>query len=108
MTWDPQAVQAQVTEAIAYLRDVHGPVAVLDWWDESGRQRSWTIPWTRIPTAQHPAILDILTDALEYLTAARDNMDTGDVALAVMQLDHRVQRVVKAHPRTAKRPHRSR
>lgn len=93
--YDPAAVKAQVTEAMAYLQDVHGDVRVLDWWDEEGRKRTWAIPWKLIPEAQHPAIKDTLADALEYLAEARENMDTADVAIAIMQLDKRVQRISK-------------
>ena len=95
MTYDPAAVKAQVAEAIAYLQDVHGDVRVLDWWAEEGHKRSWTVPWTLIPEAQHPAIKDTLADALEYLSEAMDNMDTLDVAIAIMQLDKRIQRISK-------------
>ena len=93
--WNPEAVKTKVTEAIAYLHDVHGSVEVLDWWADEGHKRTWAIPWSLIPTAQHPAIKDTLADALEYLTEAMDNMSTPDVAIAIMRLDQRVRRVSK-------------
>lgn len=96
MPWNPEAVKAQVAEAIAYLQDVHGSVEVLDWWADHGHKRSWTIPWDLIPKAQHPAILDTLADGVEYLTEALDNMDTADVAIAILQLDRRVRRAGRA------------
>lgn len=93
--WDADAVKATMIEAIDYLKDVHGPVEVLDWWDEHGHKRRWTVPWDLIPKAQHAAILDTLLDRLDYLTAALENMDTGDVAVAIMQLDRILLRVAK-------------
>lgn len=95
MSWNPAAVHAQITEAIAYLQDVHGDPRVLDWWEDTGRHRTWIMPWTRIPAALRDAVADQLADTLEYLQAALDNFDTKDVAIAVMRLDRQVQQWAK-------------
>lgn len=91
--WNPVEVKKEITQAVAYLQDVHGPVEVLDWWDEHGHKRTWAIAWDFVPKAQHLAIIDTLADAREYLAEALDNMDTTDVAIAIMRLDGMVQRM---------------
>lgn len=91
MTWDPHTVQQRLRAAVAYLVDVHGDPWILDWWLDTGRHQSWTIPWDRFPRAKHAVIEDELADTLDYLDTALDNMDTVDVSVAIRRLDRQVR-----------------
>lgn len=83
----------QLVVAIKYLRAVHGDPWVHDWWTDTGSHQSWTIAWHVVPLTDRFALADALADRQEYLQEALQNMDTPDVAIALMQCVRLLERI---------------